>query len=120
MVVLWSLAARRRPTKIAVLSERGGDTARPRQRRWRKPAATELTGHAAPVRALAFSPDGTLLATGGNDDAVLVWDLTNPTSPRHVRTLPHKGAVTAVAFSPDGRLLATASERSSSLLWAVS
>ena len=36
----------------------------------------EFAGHAGPVAALAFSPDGKRLATGGNDTTVLVWDLT--------------------------------------------
>jgi WD40 repeat protein len=35
----------------------------------------EFAGHAGPVAALAFSPDGKRLATGGNDTTVLVWDL---------------------------------------------
>ena len=33
-------------------------------------------GHVAPVTAMAFSPDGKALASGSQDTAVLLWDLS--------------------------------------------
>jgi len=36
-----------------------------------------FTGHADVIRALAFSPDGRLLATTGDDQTVCVWSLAN-------------------------------------------
>ena len=35
-------------------------------------------GHRAPVRSVAFSPDGCTLATGGDDHVALVWDVRFP------------------------------------------
>lgn len=62
-------------------------------------------GPLSPVAAVAFSPDGKLLATGSYG-RVTVWDLTVG-RPLHVLTNV-LGAVNDVKFSPDGKLLAVA------------
>jgi WD40 repeat protein len=72
------------------------------------PAKLELSlpvGPLSPVVAVAFSPDGKLLATGSYRQ-VTVWDLT---SARPVKTLTNVlGAVNDLRFRPDGRILAVA------------
>lgn len=65
----------------------------------------EVPAHKGPVRCLAFSESGRLLATGGDDRRACVWNARTGQSVRV--TEPHAGAVRAVAFTPDGRTLAT-------------
>jgi WD40 repeat protein len=73
-----------------------------------QPAKLQLVlrvGPLAPVTAVAFSPDGRLLAAGSYRQ-VTIWDLETA---RPVKTLTNVlGAVNDVRFSPDGKLLAVA------------
>ncbi len=61
---------------------------------------------ALPISALAFSPDGTTLATAG-DHEVNLWRLLHATLTRRLRGLAER--VYDIVYSPDGKWLATAS-----------
>jgi WD40 repeat protein len=58
------------------------------------------------VRAIAFSPDGTCLATGGEDGVIKLWNAEG----RELHSLKgHPHGISALAFSPDGKVLAASS-----------
>lgn len=59
--------------------------------------------------ALAFSPDGTLLATASNDFVVRLWDLTTGRCVEEI--LCDLTATASLAWSPNGRWLAASSEQ---------
>lgn len=67
---------------------------------------SDISGHNSEILSMVFSPDGSLLATGGNDGALRIWDTSSGTL---VINALHNAPVRGVAFSEDGRVLMTVS-----------
>jgi WD40 repeat protein len=84
-----------------------------------EPGLVELPGpyggHPGSVFTVAYSPDGSLLASGGWDGTVRLW---NPRDGTAISVLTgHAGPVRSVAFAPDGTFLASCGRDQTIRLW---
>ena len=102
-------------------------------------AGTDMVGEPGQVHAVAFSPDGGLIATGGNGNTARLWDAATgkpfgvPLDPKLFahgndntvvvidpitsRGTWHTPSVVTVAFSPDGRFIAVGGDDNTVRLW---
>ncbi|KAG0284817.1 hypothetical protein BGZ96_010837 [Linnemannia gamsii] len=73
------------------------------------------TGHSENISCLAYSPNGTWIASGSYDNTVQLWNLLDDTTGPTL--LGHTDHVKAVAFSPNGRQVASGSDDETVRLW---
>ncbi|MDP6546547.1 MAG: WD40 repeat domain-containing protein [Phycisphaerae bacterium] len=80
----------------------------------KKPRHLTLRGHSNRVRAVAFSPDGKRLASGGFDGFIRTW---NTTTGKKLLAFWGPSGVFSIAFSPDGKRLASGYLDGSIRIW---
>ncbi|HLW67985.1 MAG TPA: M56 family metallopeptidase [Gemmataceae bacterium] len=84
-------------------------------------AAYWQDAHKGPVTCAAFNPEGSLLASGGFDSTIVIWDVAKYRKqwgkPDKKFLKGHEGQLRNVRFSPDGSLLASSGEDGKVIFW---
>src|SRR3990172_3333022 len=83
-----------------------------------------LAGHPNNVNTVAFSPDGSKIASGwhGQQNNLILWDIRNPGVITHQVLAGHPKTVRTVAFSPDGSKIASGwhGQQNNLIVWDIS
>jgi WD40 repeat protein len=80
---------------------------------------TSFRGHTNAIRAVALSPDGQFLASGGSSDdpTIKLWSVQDGQCLRNLTG--HPDGIWSLAFSPDGQILASSSTDQTIRLWST-
>ncbi len=76
-----------------------------------------LLGHPAPVYAAAFTPDGKILASGGFDQKIKLWNVQS--GQQLTEFAGHTGLVLSLAVSPDGHTLVSGGSDNTIRMWDI-
>lgn len=70
-----------------------------------------------PVSSICFSPDGRMLAAGGEESKIRIFDLAAGSQLNELKD--HSAMVTSISWSPNGRYLASGCRDGSFRIWDV-
>ncbi len=73
------------------------------------------TGHSSSINCIAFSPGDDLIASGGNDNKIILWDFIS--SKQADVLFGHNAAITSLCFHPKEKLLLSSSADSTVKIW---
>ncbi|KAF8236925.1 hypothetical protein L208DRAFT_575613 [Tricholoma matsutake] len=76
-----------------------------------------LWGHSKQVRTVVFSPDGSRVVSGSDDNTVRIWNVATGESEAELKG--HSGSVYSVVFSPDGSRVVSGSFDNTVRIWNV-
>lgn len=85
------------------------------------PSVTRVLGPPGVMQSVAFSPNRQIMAAGGEDSTIRLWNTTDEGHPKPIGhpLTGHTNTVFSVAFSPDGRILASSGGDKTIRLWNV-
>jgi WD40 repeat protein/transcriptional regulator with XRE-family HTH domain len=79
-----------------------------------------LAGHTDQIQSVAFSRDGTRLASGGRDNSVIIWDLSTGKALFTLAHDPTPQGIMSVAYNPDGTQLVSGDYSGNATIWDTS
>jgi serine/threonine protein kinase len=84
---------------------------------WKAGKNSPSISHKGRVNAVAFNPGGSLLASGGEDGTIRLWNVADGSL---LRTLPgHNKSINSLSFGGGGRILASAGSDGEIKLWSI-